>query len=191
FTINKRLSQRFTAVGSFYWTHTTSSIQSIASSGAITNGVATNPDQAINNGQSYSQWVSHVDASYDGPWGIRISPVLRMQQGAPLTPTYAVTGLNIGTFFLPLAPTGQFYNPDLYVFDLRFQKNLKFKERYRTELFFDVFNLFNSNTANTESAVVSQKSTTVDSQKVFYEGFGSPTAILPPRVFRIGARFTF
>jgi hypothetical protein len=198
FTINKRLSQRFTAVGSFYWTHTTSSIQSIASSGAITNGVATNPDQAINGGQSYNQWVSHVDASYEGPWGIRISPVLRMQQGAPLTPTYAVTGLNIGTFYLPLASTGQYYTPDIYVFDMRFEKTLKFKERYRLNLFFDLFNLFNSNTANAESSIVSQKKTTITlagnpafGQTVSYEGFGSPTTVLPPRIFRIGARFSF
>jgi hypothetical protein len=198
FTINKRLSSKFMAVGSFYWTHTSSNIQSIASSGTITNGVATNPDQAINNGQSYNQWVSHVDGSYDAPWGIRISPVLRMQKGAPLTPTYAVTGLNIGTFYLPLSPTGQVYTPDLYVFDLRFEKNLKFKERYRVSVFADIFNLFNSNTANAETSIVSQKKTTINiagnsanGQTVFYEGFGSPTTILPPRILRIGARFSF
>jgi hypothetical protein len=45
---------------------------------------------------------------------------------------------------------------------------------------------------------VSQKSTVVNvvgnqdfGQKVFYEGFLSPTTILPPRIFRVGARFSF
>jgi hypothetical protein len=197
-TINKRLSQRFTAVGSFYWTHTTSPIQSISSSGAITNGVATNPDQLINNSQHYSQWVSHIDGSYDGPWGIRISPVLRMQQGAPLTPTYAVTGLNVGTLYLPLSPTGSVYNPDLFVFDTRVEKYFTFHERYRLGVFFDAFNIFNSNTANVEGSVISQKKTTITiagnpayGQTVTYEGFGAPTTILPPRIFRIGARFMF
>ncbi len=198
FTVNKRLSQRFMVVGSFYWTHTTAPIQSISSTGAITTGIATNPNQLINNGQSYSQWVSHVDGSYDGPWGIRISPVLRMQQGAPLTPTYAVTGLNQGTFYMPLATTGTYYAPDLYVFDMRFEKNFRFKERFRLSPFADIFNLFNSNTANVESPLVTQKSTTINipgnpanGQKVFYEGFGSPTTILPPRILRLGVRFSF
>ena len=154
FTINKRLSQRFTAVGSFYWTHTTGPIQSVSSTGTITTGVATNPDQLINSGESYSSWTSHVTGTYFAPWGILISPVLRMQEGAPLLETYAVTGLNIGTVGIPLAPYGAFRDPDLYVFDMRFQKDIKIKERYRISLMFDLFNLFNSNTANAESNVV-------------------------------------
>jgi len=197
-TLNKRLSQRFTVVGSYYWTHTTSSISSVASSGGITNGVATNPDQLINNGQSYSQWVSHIDGSYEGPWGIRISPVLRMQKGAPLTPAYPVTGLNVGTLYVPLAPTGTYFTPDLFVFDTRFEKYFAFHERFRLGLFLDLFNLFNSNSANAESSVISKKSTFINipgnpdnGQTVFYEGFGAPTTILPPRIFRLGARFSF
>jgi Carboxypeptidase regulatory-like domain len=197
-TINKRLSQHFTAVADFYWTHTTASIQSVSSGGAPTAGVATNPDQLINNGESYSFWTSHVTGTYLAKWGIEVSPVLRMQEGAPLLETYAVTGLNIGTQYVPLAPYGAFRDPNLYVFDLRFQKTLKYRERYRLSLYFDLFNLFNSNNANVESPVVAQKSTVINvvgnqdyGQKVLYEGFLSPTTILPPRIFRIGARFSF
>jgi hypothetical protein len=198
FTINKRLSQKFTAVGSFYWTHTTAPIQADTSTGAPTIGIATNPNGLINNGESYSSWTSHVTGTYFAPWGIQISPVLRMQEGSPLLETYAVTGLNVGTQYIPLAPYGAFRNPDLYVFDIRLQKDLKFKERYRVSLFFDLFNVFNSNTANSESAVVSQRSTVVNvagnvdfGQKELFEGFQSPSVILPPRIFRIGARFSF
>ncbi len=201
FTINKRLSHRFTAVGNFYWTHTTANIGGTCSScgagamssgGAPTIGVATNPDQLINSHQSYNSWTSHVDGSYEGPWGIRISPVLRMQEGAPITQTVPVTGLNIGTIYVPLAPTGKFRNPDLYVFDTRLQKDLRFGERYRLSVMFDAFNIFNSNAANAVSPVVQRKSLTPAAPPVaFYNGFESPTTILPPRVFRIGARFSF
>lgn len=198
FTINKRMSNHFTAVGSVYYTHTTASIQTVSSTGAPTAGIATNPDQLINNGESYGQWTSHVEGTYFAPWGIQISPVLRMQEGTPLLETYAVTGLNIGTQYVPIAPYGAFRDPNLYVFDLRFQKNLTFHERYRVSLFFDLFNVFNSNAANAEASVVSQKSTVVNvpgnadfGQTVQYEGFQSPTTILPPRIFRIGARFSF
>ena len=201
--INKRLSRRFTAVGSFYWTHTTSNIggacsggtcsgaSSINTAGTVTNGVSLNPDQLINSHQSYHQWTSHIDGSYDGPWGIRISPVLRMQSGAPLTEVYPVTGLNIGTFYLPVTPTGTFYNPDLYLFDVRLEKYLTFHERFRLGLFFDLFNVFNSNTENQLNNVIGQKKTIAFGQPVTYEAFGSPNLILPPRIFRIGARFSF
>jgi hypothetical protein len=206
--INKRLSRRFTAVGSFYWTRTTSGIggtcstctaaSAISNTGVVTNGVALNPDQLINSHQSYKQWTAHIDGSYDAPWGIRISPVLRMQSGAPLTETYPVTGLNIGTFYLPVTPTGTFYNPDLYVFDTRVEKYLTFHERFRLGLFLDIFNVFNSNTANTLNNLVGVKHTTINipgnpafGQNVAYQGFGSPNLILPPRILRLGARFTF
>jgi hypothetical protein len=196
FTINKRLSQRFTAVGSFYWTHTDQGGAAIPS--AQGGGVATNPNQLINNRESYQLWVSHVTGTYEGPWGIRISPVLRMQEGVPLLETYPVTGLNVGTFTLPVTPYGAYRTPDLFVFDTRFEKTIRFKERYRVNLFLDLFNLFNSNSANAESGGIAQKSTVINvpgnadfGQKVFYEGFGSPTTILPPRIFRIGARFSF
>jgi hypothetical protein len=88
--------------------------------------------------------------------------------------------------------------PDLFVFDTRFEKNLVFHERYRLGLFLDVFNIFNSNAANVEGSVISKKSTTINiagnpanGQTVSYEGFGAPTTILPPRILRIGARFSF
>jgi hypothetical protein len=196
-TINKRLSQRFTAVGNFYWTRTTAD-QTRSTSGAVAIGVATNPNELINSRQSYNSWTAHVDASYEGPWGIRISPVLRMQEGSPLTQTYNVTGLNVGTFTLITSPTGAYRNPDLYLFDTRLQKDFKIRERYRVSFLFDAFNIFNSNAANAESAAIAQKSAVINiagnplnGQTVKYEGFGSPTTILPPRVFRIGARFSF
>lgn len=206
FTVNKRLSNRFTVVASYYWTHTTSSIGgtcsscgagAVSSAGTPTNGVALNPDQLINNHQSYSQWTSHVDGSYEGPWGIRISPVLRMQEGTPLTETYAVTGLNVGTIYIPVTPTGHYYTPNLYVFDMRFEKNLKFHERFKVSLFADVFNIFNSNTANSEASVIALKHASIPAgnpafgTNPAYEGFGSPSLILPPRILRIGARFSF
>jgi hypothetical protein len=185
-------------VAGISWTHTTASIQSVSSAGAPTAGVATNPNQLINNGESYSAWTSHVTGTYLAPWGIEVSPVLRMQEGEPLLQTYAVTGLNVGTQYVPLAPYGTYREPNLYLFDTRFQKNLKLHDRYRVSLYFDLFNILNSNHANAESGVVAQRSTVVNvagnpyyGQKVLYEGFGAPITILSPRIFRIGGRFSF
>jgi hypothetical protein len=48
------------------------------------------------------------------------------------------------------------------------------------------------------ASVISQKSTLINiqgnpefGQTVKYEGFGAPTLILPPRILKIGARFSF
>jgi len=181
FTINKRLSQRFTTVANFYWTHTTNG----------NGGVAIDPNGLIGNHQSYSDWTAHVDATYRGPWGISISPVLRMQAGAPLGRTYSVTGLNIGTYTLQVDPVGTYRSDDLFVFDTRVQKQFRFRERWRVDLFFDAFDILNSNAQNAESSATAVKSTSVNGQTVQYQGFLSPTTILPPRIFRIGGRFSF
>ncbi|SPF42052.1 conserved hypothetical protein [Candidatus Sulfopaludibacter sp. SbA4] len=187
-TVNKRLSNRFTAVANFYWTHTTTG----------NGGVAVDPDTLINNHESYSDWTAHFDATYRGPWGIDISPVLRMQAGTALGRTYNVTGLNIGTFNLLVDPVGTYRQDDLYVFDTRIEKQLRFRERFRLNVFLDAFNILNSNAANAQSSATGIKSTFINiagnpayGQTVQYQGFLSPTTILPPRIFRVGARFMF
>jgi hypothetical protein len=77
------------------------------------------------------------------------------------------------------------------VFDTRVEKQLYFRERFRVGLFFDAFNILNSNAANTQDANTRLRTTTVDGSKVSYQRFLSPTVILPPRIFRVGGRFTF
>ena len=42
-----------------------------------------------------------------------------------------------------------------------------------------------------KTAIVNVPGNPINGQSISYEGFGSPTTILPPRIFRIGARFTF
>jgi hypothetical protein len=217
FTINKRMSQRFTVVASYYWTHSTAStggyacpgstcsgINALPSSGVPSTayagsfGLALNPDQLINNHLSFNQWTAHIDGTYALPWwGIRITPTLRMQEGNPMYPVSAVTGLNVGTFYLPLAPYGSYYSPNLYVFDARFEKDFHIKERYRISAFADVYNIFNTNAANTEGSVIGTGSANTDpantaaGSTVTYEKFGAPTLIIPPRIVKLGVRFSF
>lgn len=213
FTVNKRLSQRFTVVASYFWTHTTanlggytygSGIQAIPSSGVPGTGygdsfgVSLNPDQAINGHLSFNQWTAHVDGTYALPWwGIRITPTLRMQEGNPMYPVYPVTGLNVGTLYLPLSPYGSYYSPNVYIFDARFEKDIKIKERFKLNVFADVYNIFNTNAANTEGSVFGtgsanlQPANPASTDFAAYERFGAPTLIIPPRILKIGARFSF
>jgi hypothetical protein len=189
-TVIKRMSQRFMAVFSYYKTWgdfpQTTALQS-----GITAGVATNYNMAINNEARISSWASHLTGTYQAPWGIEISPVLRMQSGAALGRYYTFTGLNIGSITVPVEPVGTYRSDNIYVFDTRVEKQFHFRERYKVGVFFDAFNILNSNAANTEDANTGVRTTVVDGSKVSYQRFLSPTVILPPRVFRIGGRFTF
>ncbi len=211
FTVNKRMSQKFTVVGSFYWTHTTQNCggfgetgNNTGNQGCVTSGgtpelgVPTNPDQSIYSGESFSQWTAHIDGTYQLPWGIDVLPVLRMQQGLPLNEIYPITNLDIGTIYIPLSSYGAYRDPNMYDFDLGFQKNFVFHERYHLSAFVDIYNLFNANMSQSEASLVAAKSATVDvvgnplyGQTFQYEEFGSPTGILPPRILKIGARFSF
>jgi hypothetical protein len=180
-TVNKRLSNHFTAVGSFYWTKAS----------YPNGGVATNPNTLINNGVSITNWTSHVTGTYELPWGFRISPVARMQSGTPLGRTYNVSGLNSGTVALQADPVGAYRSQDLFVFDTRLEKQFRIHERFRINADLDLFNILNSNADNAQSSTTGVKSVVVAGTKYQYPTFLSPTTILPPRVMRLGVRFMF
>lgn len=191
FTINKRLSHRFLALGSFNYTSGNYPLARTSSSGFNT-GAATFADMAINNQvHGASTWASHVTGTYFGPWGINISPVLRMQSGAPLPRYVTFTGLNVGSLVIPVDPVGTYRSDDLYVLDTRLEKQFAHRERFRLGVFFDAFNILNSNADNTQDAITGVRSTVVGGTKLTYQRFLSPLTILPPRVFRVGVRFQF
>ncbi len=67
------------------------------------------------------------------------------------------------------------------VLDLAVHKTFRLRnERYQLKLMFDMFNILNTNT------ILDYRSDNVSRQTSL-----SPEDILPPRVFRIGARITF
>ena len=144
------MSSHFMAVFNYYkvW----ADYPQIQPSGSGFNTGATNPDMAINNEARTTNWASHLTGTYEGRWGINISPVLRMQSGTPL-PRYATfTGLNIGSIIVPVSPVGSYRSDNIYVFDTRVEKYFRFRDWYRVGVFFDAFNLNNSNASNTQDA---------------------------------------
>jgi hypothetical protein len=63
--------------------------------------------------------------------------------------------------------------------------------RRRLGLFFDPFNITNSNAAQTLDNVTGRRTTTVDGASVEYQRFLRPTVILAPRVYRFGIKMDF
>jgi hypothetical protein len=125
-------------------------------------------------------WNFKATASYDAPGGIRLSPVLRHQSGPNYARTLSISvparsGL-IASGTAYAEPANSNREDNIWVFDVRAEKMLRFNDRVRTRLFLDLFNLTNSHAAETISRATGP-------------GYQKPTAILAPFTARLGFRF--
>lgn len=210
FTVNKRLSKRFTAVGNFYYTWENTLVNTGISTGlnlpafefGYVNGIPTNPNEAVNNRASLSSWAGKAFGTYNGPWGVVITPSWRYQSGQPqaridqvtkvaLTPGGVTSAPRVGTFNYVAEPWGTYRQDNVSIFDTRIEKVFKFKERYEVSGFLDAFNIFNSNADQGQDNVTGRRTVVVNGQSVNYQRFLRPTTIIGPRIFRVGFRFRF
>lgn len=194
-TLTGRVNNKLTMSGTFLGTWSTGLMDptSTASLNQLT-VTAAEPTQPnilqYNNYSTYNSFV-HVFATYRFKWGIVISPIYRFQMGPPMQRVLTVSGLRVGTLTIPTGPMGQYRGDNISIFDTRIEKHVTFKERYQVGLFLDAFNINNSNAAEVQDNVTAFKTITVNGQKDTYERFLSPTSVTPPRIFRVGAKFTF
>ena len=132
-------------------------------------------------------WNFKASGSYDAPWGIRLSPVLRHQSGANYARTLSITapaalGLTVtssgngGTAYAE--PMNANREDNIWVFDVRAEKNFTMTSRMRLRLYFDAFNLSNSSASETINRATGLS-------------YLKPSAILAPRTARVGFRFIF
>jgi len=145
-----------------------------------------NPNNLINfaGNLNYDQpYQLRAGFSYQAPFHIEIAGSLRENSGLPENRTFTVTqalvpGLTQVTQSIQVAPLGAFRYPWQNLFDLRFSRKFKFRERIGIEPLVDLFNVFNS------SAITSEV-TTIGS------ALGRPSNIDMGRLLRLGGRITF
>ncbi|MDO8679783.1 MAG: carboxypeptidase regulatory-like domain-containing protein [Acidobacteriota bacterium] len=140
------------------------------------NGFPLNPNQP--GADDRTTWNLKATGSYDAPYGIRLSPVLRHQSGGNYARTLAIsaaTGL-IATGTAYAEPMNSNREDNIWVFDVRAEKTVPFGSRTRARLFFDLFNITNSHASETISRATGL-------------GYQKPSAILAPRTARVGFRF--
>ncbi len=131
-----------------------------------------------------TNWSFKATGSYEAPWGIRISPIVRHQSGVNFARTIAVPangGLpaSAGIFF----PASTIYaeaadsrrEDNIWVFDTRFERTFPVGGRIRVRGFLDFFNITNSHSSETIG-----RSTGA--------AFLRPSAILAPFTTRLGFR---
>jgi hypothetical protein len=175
-SMNKRASNRWSASAGFGYTFMTD----------FPNGPQRNPN---NPGvEDRTMWTFKATGSYDAPWGIRISPVLRHQAGSNYARTVTISApaaLALTATSSQTAGTIAYVEPmdanrenNIWVFDVRAEKSLTLTSRIRLRAFFDAFNLTNSHASETIG-----RATGLAYQK--------PTAILAPFTTRVGFRLIF
>jgi hypothetical protein len=126
-------------------------------------------------------WNFKASGSYDGPWGVRLSPVLRHQSGANYARTNTLSfpsGITGSGTTIYMEPMNANREDNIWVFDIRGEKTVNFTDRIRTRLFLDVFNITNSHASETISRQTGL-------------GYQKPSAILAPITARVGFRFIF
>ena len=129
-----------------------------------------------------TNWDFKVTGSYDAPWGIRVSPVLRHQSGDNFARTISVPA-SAGNAFGAVIPSTTIYadapednrRDNITLFDVRAEKTVQMGSRFRTRLFLDVFNIGNANDAETITVLTGTN-------------YLRPTAVLAPRTMRVGFR---
>jgi Carboxypeptidase regulatory-like domain len=203
----KRVSQNWSMTAGFLGTWSSYPVNGTGVGGPASGGPSTvtlplNPNTA---GQNEAR--TFIDSfkafgTYTAKWGIVISPVYRFFLGTPQARYLTVTGLNVGSETIPVTPVGAYRQQNVSIFDTRLEKRFTFKERYRVEVFFDAFNIFNSNADQNQDnltgtySVATGKATfiktaVVDGVSMPYDRFFAGTTIISPRIFRIGGKFSF
>jgi len=136
-------------------------------------------------------WQFKASGTYDAPYGIRLSPILRHQSGvnfartgtivAPAGSGLAVSGgtpAAAAATLIYLEPANANREDNIWVFDTRAERSIKLAQNTQLRLFLDLFNLTNSHASETIGRATGTS-------------YLKPTAILAPRTARVGFRFVW
>ncbi len=181
---NKRYSNRWSLNASYSKTWTTqygnlyfnNRFGTAVANFSLFGSFPTNPNERTLN--DYNDWNAKLSGSVDAGWGLRVTPVVKLQSGAPYGRFFSTRAgeLNYGTQIILAEPIGTRRQDTVAVVDFRVEKQLHFATRAKVGLFFDLFNAMNSNTAvniNWRSGAAFEKATTV----------------LGPRIAKFGVKF--
>ena len=143
-----------------------------------TNEYAVTPNDLINTDEGgrhvFRTWSAKAHGTWLGPWGLRVSPLLRHQSGQPFGRT-VLARLNVGTIRVLAEPIGTRRQDNVTLVDLSARKDVALRGGSRASVFVEVFNLFNTNPEQTVSWASGPS-------------FLRPLSIVPPRIARIGMR---
>jgi hypothetical protein len=174
---NRRYSNKWSAQAGFGYTW----LNNFPNNTGGLNGFPQNPNQP--GAEDRTVWNFKATASYDAPYGIRLSPVIRHQSGLNFAreitlPAAPVAGVSIAGTTIYADKASDNREDNIWVFDVRAEKSLTLTSQVKIRAFFDAFNLTNSHASETIGRVTGL-------------AYRKPTAILAPFTTRVGFRFIF
>ena len=178
---NKRYSRRWSMNASYSYTWTAeygnlyfnNRFGTAQGNFSLFGSYPTTPNEPTFN--QFTNWNAKVSGTVDAGWGLKVTPVLKMQSGAPYG-RYISATMNYGSQAILVEPIGSRRQEAVNLLDFRVEKQIRFAQKAKVGLFFDVFNAMNANTAvnvNWRSGAAFEKATTV----------------LPPRIAKFGVKF--
>jgi outer membrane receptor protein involved in Fe transport len=141
----------------------------------------TNPNALINAnaaGQDeFTDFSFKLNGTFDLPGNFKLSPVYRYQAGDNYNRTFVTRQLNYSNPTIDAQPRAEFREDNISLIDLRVDRPIMIKGK-RLSPFFDLYNITNSN---------AEQDITVSSGANYLR----PLIILPPRIVRLGVKFTW
>jgi hypothetical protein len=177
-TVVKRLSNQWQMLVGWNYLH-----RKVWSTGAIaseTSGVPQDPNtRRFNPGENYNTWTYKAMGTYEAPYGIMLSVVLRAAKGTPYGRRWNSPRMNQGVQTLLVEPTGTFFMDTVKLIDFRVEKTFTVSESIgRIAAMFDLFNATNAATVTGVNDLTGA-------------GFGTPTQTVEPRIARFSVRYIF
>jgi hypothetical protein len=177
-TARRRLSHNWSVVAAFDHVWNQDQTNAYFGQSLRQNPYALTPNDLLNAGPEgryeFRTWSAKISGTYEGPWGVRLTPYLRHQAGQPFGRTFTTT-LNYGNVRILAEPIGTRRMDNVTIADMRVEKGIRLSGSRRIAGFIDVFNLLNANPEQTTS---------------WSSGtFLRPLSIVPPRIARLGMKF--
>ena len=135
--------------------------------------INTEPDGQV----KYTDWSLKLHGTYEGPWGLKVSPMLRHQAGQNFGRTFTAV-MNYGTIRVPAEPINTNRQDNVSIVDFRAEKVFRLDATLTVSPFFDLYNVLNANPV--------QNMTWASGTSYL-----RPTNIVPPRVARLGAKINW
>ena len=193
---NKRYSKRYSVVASYsyVWTNEWNNayggnrFATAVSNNSLFGPYQTNPNDRTDNG--FTTWNAKLHGTIDAGWGLKVTPVVKMQSGTPYG-RIVNARLNYSTAQpILVEPIGTHRLDSVFLMDFRIEKQLLLNKASKLGLFFDLFNVTNTN-VETATNWVSGSNTLVGGvlTATTSASYGRPTTVLPPRIAKFGVKF--
>jgi hypothetical protein len=176
-TASRRFKRHWSIAGGFDHVWNRDQTSTYLGQAVRQNAYPLTPNDLLNAGPNgsyeFRTWSAKVSGTYEGLWGVRLTPYLRHQSGQPFGRTFTTT-LNYGNVRILAEPIGTRRTDNITIVDVRIEKGIRLSGSRRIAGFVDGFNVLNANPEQTTNWASG--------------AFLRPLSIVPPRIARIGMK---